>query len=124
MAVHLKDKKIKIYLETNVGKPGGMPIAGFKPIHPGRLWAYVRQLSQKELSFASGQYTQETTLFEINWRPDLITLEHYIEYKGIFYEIKRIDTFEGYKNVIGITASEKLQQPDPDNIFPYDGETE
>ena len=120
MGKHLKDKKIAIYLETNVGKPGGMPVGGYKPIHPGRLWAYVRQLSQQELSFSSGDYTQETTLFEINWRRDLITLQHYIEYRGIFYEIKRIDTFEGYKDAIKITASESLRQPDPDNIFPYE----
>lgn len=120
MARNLKDKKIAIYAETSISKPGYKPEYGYKPIHPGRLWAYVRQLSQKELSYASGKYTPETTLFEINWRSDLITLKHFIEYKGLFYEIKRVDTYEGYKDTIKITASESLTQPDPEKILPYE----
>lgn len=121
MARGLKDKKITIYKETNIGEPGRLPKRSYKPIHPGKLWAYVRQLSQKELFYASGDYTQETTLFEINWRSDVIPLEHFVEYQGTFYEIKRIDTYEGYKDVIKITASEVMSQPDSDNVFPYDG---
>lgn len=120
---NLKDKKIIIYQQINTGKPGGIPVLGYKPIHPGKLWAYVRQLSEKELYYSSGKYTQETMIFEINWRnmrPNIIRLEPCIEYRGIFYEVRRIDTFEGYKDFLKITASELLKQPDPENIYPYD----
>lgn len=119
MAKNLKDKKVIIYEQVNAAKPGGAPVMKYKPIHPGRLWAYVRQLSTKELEPASGEWTQDTMRFVINWRSDVITLDHYVEYRGIFYEIMRVDTYEGYKDEIRITGDQLGSQPQPSDTLPY-----
>ena len=120
----LKDKKITIYRQQDVSKPGYAPKMKYKPIHPGTLWAYVRQASGTEVYLSSGEYTQESMNFVIGWRPDIITLNDFVEYKGIFYDIKRVDTYEGYKDNITITGDRMLSQPDPDDIVPYDDKTE
>ena len=49
----LKDKKVIIYNKTEVQDDIGNWVTAYQPIHPGSLWAYARQLSQKEY-FAAG----------------------------------------------------------------------
>jgi len=49
----------------------------------------------KELYGVTTQ-VQEEGLFQIRYRADLMTA-NVITYKGVNYEITRIDTFEGYK---------------------------
>ena len=39
---------------------------------------------------------EEQVLFQTEYRAD-ITTAHVVRYKGVNYEITRIDTFEGYK---------------------------
>lgn len=114
----LKDKKIMIYLKTSVKDDDGFYTEGYKPIHPGKLWAYVRQLSSREYFAAAQVQNTEEMLFTINWRSDL-NETMFIDYKGVWYDIKRIDTFEDYKNDIHIYASEAAQKPAPSEIFPY-----
>ena len=89
----LKDKKIEIqevsYVSDTIGnrKKETVTIA--------TVWAYFRQLSMKELYSVTTQHDEEV-LFQINYRTDLTT-SHMIKFRGIQYDIVRIDTFEGYK---------------------------
>jgi len=116
----LKDKKIKIYKKVLTEDDIGNQIAAYKPIHPGKLWAYVRQLSAKEYFAAMAVQNSEEMLFTVNWRPD-IAPQMYIEYKGVWYDIKRVDTFEGYKENLHLYASEMTCAPDEKEILPYNG---
>lgn len=103
----LKDKKIQI-LEMHGGdgetNDNGFPIPKYwEPIHEGMLWAYYRQLSGKEF-FASATLNQtEEICFTVNWRADLSTYM-IIYFRGKFYEITRIDDYEGYKRDLNIYA--------------------
>ena len=100
----LKDKKIEILGSINTAEPGDMPNEEWSPIHDGNLWAYVRQLSQSEYYAAKQVQIEEEMLFVINWRSD-ITESMMIRYKELYYNIKRIDTFEGYKNDLQVYAT-------------------
>ncbi len=114
----LKDKKITIYKKVITEDSIGNQITKYQPIHPGKLWAYVRQLSAQEYFAAAQVQHKEEMLFTINWRPD-ISPAMFIEYKGVWYDIQRVDTFEGYKENLHLYASQTLRPPDPDNIIPY-----
>lgn len=100
----LKDKKIQILGVTVTGEPGDTPIETWAPIHPGSLWAYVRQLSAKEYYSAMAIQSGEEMLFIINWRDDIKSTTNMIKYKDRYYNIKRIDTYEGYKQDLKIYA--------------------
>jgi SPP1 family predicted phage head-tail adaptor len=120
MARQLKDKKIIIYREETISHPGSMPTLGYAPIHPGSLWAYVRQLSANEVFAAKAVQQTEEMLFIVNWRAD-ITQWCSVFYKGIFYNISRVDSFEGYKDNLKLYATAKEDQPDPSDVYPYPG---
>mgnify|MGYP001160157564 FL=1 len=114
----LKDKKITIYRKIITVDDWGDQISSYQPIHPGKLWAYVRQLSATEYFAAAQVQNKEEMLFTVNWRPD-ITPQMYIEYKGVWYDIQRVDTFEGYKENLHLYASQISEPPGPDDIIPY-----
>lgn len=99
----LKDKKIEILAGKNIAEPGDRPEFAWAPIHTGKLWAYVRQLSQKEFWAAKAVTSEEQILFIVNWRND-ITTKNCILYNGNYYNIIRVDTFEGYKTDLQIYA--------------------
>lgn len=115
----LKDKKIVVYKQTRKDVNHQI-LYTYKPIHPGSLWAYVRQLSTSEVYWGGGLWTQDTMVFGVNWRQDVITLSHYIKYKGLFYTITRVDTYEGYKDTIKIYAVQMKIQPKSEEILPYE----
>ena len=48
--------------------------------------------------------TLEEMLLVVNWRNDIDPLTCYIKYKGRYYNIKRVDTYEGYKGDIQLFA--------------------
>lgn len=114
----LKDKKVIIYYTVSETNEIGDWITGYKPIHPGKLWAYVRQLSAKEYFAAASVQNKEEMLFTVNWRAG-ITPKMYIEHKGIWYDIQRVDTFEGYKENLHLYASQTLHPPKENEIIPY-----
>lgn len=116
-----KDKKIIIYKRTSTQNASGYPIEAYTPIHPNKLWAYVRQQSASEYYAAYAVQITEDMLFVVNWRADLITdqtLSLYILYKGLWYNVQRIDTFEGYKEDLQIYGK-LVRTPDAANIAPY-----
>lgn len=115
----VRDKKIKIHRGVDVAEPGARPKIMYQPIHEGSLWAYVRHTSGTEVFYASGEYSSESKIFVIGWRDDIDTLTDVVEYKGVFYDIKRVDTFEGYKGNITITADKMVDQPKFEEIMPY-----
>lgn len=117
-----KDKKIIIYKETSTQDGSGYPIEAYTPIHAGKLWAYVRQQSASEYYAAHAVQITEDMLFVVNWRADLITnqtLSLYILYKGLWYNVQRIDTFEGYKEDLQIYGK-LVRTPDAGSIKPTD----
>lgn len=97
----LKDKKIRFIAETRTVDDHGFASYVWQPVHSGRLWAYYRQLSGSEF-FASATVNEtEEVLFVVNYRTG-ITTDMLVEYKGQYYEITRIDDFEGYKDDLSV----------------------
>ena len=90
----LKDKKIEI-METQVVTDSiGNRIKQLVTV--ATVWAYFRQLSGDEIYRVTTQVNEEV-MFRINYRAD-ITTTHVIRYKGILYNITRVDVYEGYKS--------------------------
>ena len=107
----VKDKKVIIYNETEVQDDIGNWVTAYQPIHPGSLWAYARQLSQKEYFAAGTAGYKEDMQFIINWRRD-IKPGMLIYYRETWYVIDRVDTFEGYKGDIRLTCKSTTKPTD------------
>lgn len=94
----LKDKKIELlgvrYVSDQYGNRSK------ETFTLATVWAYFRQLSGNEIYRVTTQ-TMEEVMFIINHRTD-ITTENVIRYKGILYNIVRVDVFEGYKGDLTI----------------------
>ena len=101
----LKDKKIEILAVTTIKDPEGFPTQVLAPIAPP-LWVYFRQLSGKEIYAAMSVQATEEVLFVINYRTN-ITTAHIVRFRGVDYDITRVDTFEGYKQDLTLYAKRK-----------------
>lgn len=101
----LKDKKIEVLAPTYTRDTMGAQCETLTPIAPP-LWAYFRQLSGKEVYAAASIHAVEEVQFIINWRDD-ITTAHVIRFKGVDYDITRVDPFEGYKSDITLYAKRR-----------------
>lgn len=100
----LKDKKITIYRLSTVKDNCGGETSQYTA-YTTNIWAYYRQLSTKEIdSSFTGGFT-ENNLFCVNYRSDL-QKEDVIKFKSKYYEITRIDNYEGYKDDIKIYVKE------------------
>ena len=95
----LKDKKIELLKQVHTKDAQGFTTTTLEPV--ATVWAYFRQLSGKEIETGISTKTNETVLFQIGYRPDLKTT-HVIKYKGVLYDITRVDPFEGYKTDLTI----------------------
>ena len=104
----LKDKKIEILRQVTVKDNEGFSTTTLEPIAPP-VWAYFRQLSGKEVFVAATTNYKEEVLFQINYRA-AITSTHVVRYKGVLYDITRIDTFEGYKEDLTLYCSRRARQ--------------
>ena len=114
----LKDKKVIIYQEVYEPTLPYVDKRAYRPVHPGKLWAYIRQLSAGEFYAAKAVQQTEEVIFTVNYRPD-ISQKCAVSYKGVFYDITRVDTFEGYKDNLHLYATIKQNQPSEDIILPY-----
>jgi len=114
----LKDKKVIVYKKETIKDSEGFATVQYIPIHAGRLWAYVRQLSAAEFFAAKAVQQSEEMLFILNFRADL-TPHLFIEYRGIFYDITRVDTFEGYKEDLKVYAAKLATQPKAGDILEF-----
>lgn len=97
----LKDKKIEICEYAYSSDKYGNRLKTLVPV--ATVWAYFRQLSGKEIETGISTKTNETVLFQIGYRADIKTT-HVIRYKGVLYDITRVDAFEGYKADLTIYA--------------------
>ena len=117
---YLKDKKIILYRAEHFKDEAGFSTAKYMPLHPGRLWAYVRQLSAREFWAARAVQQSEEMLFVINWRRDVDT-HCFIEHGGVFYNVTRVDTFEGYMEDLRVYAARAATQPGKGEIKAWEG---
>ena len=67
------------------------------------------RLSGKEVFAAATINYKEEVLFTINYRTD-ITTAHVVRYKGVLYDITRVDAFEGYKEDLTLYCSRRVRQ--------------
>ncbi len=104
----LKDKKIEILRQVHTKDESGFTTTTLEPIAPP-VWAYFRQLSGKEVFAAATTNYKEEVLFQVNYRAD-ITNTHVIRYKGILYDITRVDVFEGYKGDLTLYCKRRARQ--------------
>jgi SPP1 family predicted phage head-tail adaptor len=103
----LKDKKIEIGVMQAGKDPEGFSLPPtFAPIAPP-MWPYYRQLSGKEVFAAQTVQATEEVLFTVNYRPD-ITTRHIIRFRGVDYDITRVDVFEGYKSDLTLYAKRRV----------------
>ena len=98
----LKDKKIDILYADHEPDECGNNILKLKPVALS-VWAYFLQLSQKEVYTSLEMQTLEEVLFQISYRPDMTT-DHVIRYKGILYDVTRVDVFEDYMGDLTVYA--------------------
>jgi hypothetical protein len=50
-------------------------------------------------------------LFVLDWRDDVSATECFIEYRGVFYDVTRVDAFEGTKDDLRVYAAWLASQP-------------
>lgn len=100
----IKDKKIAVYkIQTNRNTEGN-EIKVKHYIHSrNNLWAYVREMSDKEKFAAKAAGSEITTVFNVNYNAK-IKAGFYIEFKGETYIIKSVDGYEFYKRNMSIRA--------------------
>ena len=104
----LKDKKIEILAQVTERDSEGFTTTTLQPVG-APVWAYFRQLSGKEVFAAATTNYKEEVLFTINYRTD-ISPAHVVRYRGVLYDITRIDTFEGYKEDLTLYCSRQARQ--------------
>lgn len=119
----LKDKKVVIYKKIEYRDAEGFPTTGYMPVHPQpSIWAYFKQLSASLLYASSTTTTKEECLFRVNWLDCLRTAypsDLTIGYRGILYQITRIDPFEDYtRDMVLYGSRAEVKTIDP--IIPYD----
>lgn len=100
----LKDKKISIISSREEENEVGETVLVEGPIPGGEnIWAYYRHVTGNEFYEAAKVNAKEEALFIINWRDDIDTTMK-IKFRNEFYNITRIDDFEGYKKDLKIYA--------------------
>lgn len=112
-----KDKKVKLIRKTTTKDKYGNSTKVYQYLTAAAIWAYARQLSQDQ-KFAAAQYgSSEVRLFVLNYRTDLEVYD-FIEYRGAFYEITRLDTQDDYKGELFVYVKEAATGNKPNNIQP------
>ena len=92
---YLKDKKINIFKSSTAYVPGKGTMTVYRYLNESPIWAFSCQLTQDQIFAAKTYGESETRLFVLNYRDDL-KLYNYIEYKGEYYSITRLDTKDDY----------------------------
>jgi SPP1 family predicted phage head-tail adaptor len=103
----VKDKKVLAF-EIRRTSEFGFEKVYKRYIHPeesGGIWAYVRQLLDKERLAATVIQSQATILFKVTHNPK-ITKDLFLEFGGKTYSIESVDPFEFNKTDLVIRATE------------------
>jgi len=113
-----KDKKCRLIGSRSERDSIGQYITTYYYSTPGEIWCYANQLSQSQ-TFEASQYGEdETRIFVFNYRED-IALYSFIEYKGKFYTVTRVDTKDDYKTELFVYVQDTPKGKTPKNIQPY-----
>jgi hypothetical protein len=119
---YLKDKKIVIYKKVSYENENGFQVEGYMPIHEQpSLWAYFKQLSSQLIYLNDSTQSKEECLFRINWLDYVRNTnpsDLAIGYRGLVYNIARVDPYEDYKRDLVLYA--KNNHDKLDNVIPYD----
>lgn len=112
-----KDKKVKLITKSSTQNAYGAYTTVYRYISNSSFWAYATQLSQSQ-TFEAAQYgDDEVRLFVLNYRDDL-KLYDFIEYKGKYYSITRLDTKDDYKTELFVYVKDCTKGDTPSNIQP------
>ena len=112
-----KDKRVKLITKYSYQDSIGVRRTGYRYIVDGSIWAYARQLSQDQI-FNAAQYGEsESRLFVLNYRNDL-KLYDFIEYRGAYYSITRLDTTDDYRGELFVYVKDSAQGDTPKDIQP------
>ena len=100
----IKDKKIFIYEITAKRDTQGNEIKAKIYIHSKTgLWAYVREMSEREKFAAKAAGSELSTIFKVNYNKK-IKAGQYLEFKGETFLIESVDGFEYYKRDLTLNA--------------------
>lgn len=100
----IKDKKIAVYAVVTDRDLWDHEIKVKRYIHDrNKLWAYVRELSEREKFAAKAAGSEESTVFKVCHNSKL-KAGLYLEFLGETYQIKSVDGFEFYKRDLTIRA--------------------
>ena len=102
----VKDKRICIF-EIATGRTArGFERRVKKPVtKTERVWAYVRDLTEKEKYAAKAAGTEQTALFKIAFQSG-VKAGQYIEMRCAYFRIVSVDKFEYYNRDLTIRAAE------------------
>lgn len=121
---YLKDKKIVIYKKGEFTDEDGFQTEGYMPIHPqASLWAYFKQLSATLTYLNDSTQSKEECLFRINWLDyvrNAIPSNLAIGYRGLVYNVVRVDPYEDYKRDLVLYAKNNHEKLG--NVIPYNPE--
>lgn len=100
----LKDKKIQIVRDDTYQDDLGNWHSGLRPIHPGKLWAYRRQIGGEAFYTSVTAGLSEDVIFFVNWREDLAQTQSdtWVIEGDVAYKVTRVDTYEGYKRDLAL----------------------
>lgn len=102
----IKDKRICIFEIVTDRSNRGFERKVKKPVtKTERVWAYVRQLTEKEKFAGKAAGIEQSILFKINYCPS-IRIGQYIDFKGEYFRIVSVDKFEFNKRDLPLRAIE------------------
>ena len=114
-----KDKKVKLITKSSTQNAYGSYVTTYKYISNSSFWAYATQLSQSQTFEAATYGDDETRFFVLNYRNDL-KIYDYVEYRGKYYTITRLDTKDDYNGDLFIYVKDTARGDTPTNIQPAD----
>lgn len=114
-----KDKKVKLITKYSYRDSIGQWISGYKYLSNSSFWAYTNQLSQDQTFQAATYGDFETRLFVLNYRDDL-KIYDFVEYKGKYYSITRLDTTDDYNGELFVYVKDAARGDTPSDIEPAD----
>lgn len=117
----LKDKKVHIVQAKNAQLADGSWGTEYRPVHPGKVWAYRRQIGGSEYYATATAGLSESVVYFVNWRDDLTEPgeARWVVEGNRAYKVTRIDTYEGYKRDIALYC-ETDDKFDVDDVKPYE----
>lgn len=102
----IKDKRICVFEVVTDRSARGFERKVKKPVtKTPKIWAYVRELSEKEKFAGKAAGVEQSVLFKVNYSP-VFKVGQYIEFKGAYFRIVSVDKFEFNKRDLPLRAVE------------------